>query len=273
MSEIGQTLREARMRARIDVSEIEAKTKIRAKYLRALENEEWSLLPGPTYIKSFLRTYAQALGLDGRAIVEEYRARYEGPEHERRELRHPPSRRAGRRAGERAPLPRGYVIGGALLALILLLVLIGSLNGSSEQRRPSGARAAARGRRSAAGSRRTARSASALSTTTTSTQSTATPFVTLALRPSARVWVCLLGDGKRLIPGAILTPEEGAEGNGVAGRRYRARHFKIDLGDSHVVLLIDGKPHPVPASAEPIGYSISAGEVTRLAPSERPTCG
>ena len=67
------------MRARLDVSEIEAQTKIRAKYLRALENEEWSLLPGPTFIKSFLRTYAQALGLDGRALVEEYRLHHERP--------------------------------------------------------------------------------------------------------------------------------------------------------------------------------------------------
>ena len=67
------------MRARIDVSEIEAQTKIRAKYLRALENEEWDLLPGPTFVKSFLRTYAQALGLDGRALVEEYKLHYEHP--------------------------------------------------------------------------------------------------------------------------------------------------------------------------------------------------
>src|SRR5438270_4060241 len=79
MPEIGATLREARMRARIDVSEIEAQTKIRAKYLRALENEEWSLLPGPTFVKSFLRTYAQYLGLDARMLVEEYKRRYERP--------------------------------------------------------------------------------------------------------------------------------------------------------------------------------------------------
>src|SRR3954470_780707 len=79
MPEIGATLREARMRARIDVSEIEATTKIRAKYLRALENEEWSLLPGPTFVKSFLRTYAQALGLDGRSLVEESRLHHESP--------------------------------------------------------------------------------------------------------------------------------------------------------------------------------------------------
>ena len=79
MPEIGATLREARMRAHIDVSEIEAKTKIRAKYLRALENEEWGLLPGPTFVKSFLRTYATALGLDGKALVEEYRLHHEAP--------------------------------------------------------------------------------------------------------------------------------------------------------------------------------------------------
>src|SRR5947199_3452028 len=79
MPDIGTTLREARMRARIDISEIEAETKIRAKYLRALENEEWDLLPGPTYVKSFLREYADALGLDGRLHVDEYKRRHERP--------------------------------------------------------------------------------------------------------------------------------------------------------------------------------------------------
>src|SRR6188472_3715538 len=77
MADIGATLREARMRQRIDISEIESETKIRAKYLRALENEEWDLLPGPTFVKTFLRTYAEALGLDARLLLEEYRARYE----------------------------------------------------------------------------------------------------------------------------------------------------------------------------------------------------
>src|SRR6266498_3918341 len=77
MPDIGTTLREARMRARIDISEIESETKIRAKYLRALENEEWDLLPGPTFVKSFLRTYADALGLDGKLLIEEYKLRHE----------------------------------------------------------------------------------------------------------------------------------------------------------------------------------------------------
>src|SRR5687768_1989545 len=79
MPEIGETLREARMRRRIDITEVEAATKIRAKYLRALENEEWGLLPGPTFVKTFLRTYAEYLEIDPRLLVEEYKQRFEGP--------------------------------------------------------------------------------------------------------------------------------------------------------------------------------------------------
>src|SRR5918997_3012440 len=79
MPEIGETLREARMRRRIDMTEVESATKIRGKYLRALENEEWELLPGPTFVKTFLRTYAEYLGLDARLLVEEYRQRFERP--------------------------------------------------------------------------------------------------------------------------------------------------------------------------------------------------
>ena len=67
MPEIGETLREARMRRRIDMTEVEAATKIRAKYLRALENEEWDLLPGPTFVKTFLRTYAEYLEAEAKS--------------------------------------------------------------------------------------------------------------------------------------------------------------------------------------------------------------
>ena len=68
------------MRQRIDITEAEADTKIRGKYLRALENEEWALLPGPTFVKSFLRTYADYLGLDGRSLVEEFKLKFERSE-------------------------------------------------------------------------------------------------------------------------------------------------------------------------------------------------
>src|SRR4051794_3338479 len=98
---IGDTLREARMRQKIDITEIEAKTKIRAKYLRALENEEFDLLPGPTYAKTFLRSYAKAVGLDAHRLVEEYRAQYEP----RDEGDLPP---LAAQAGRRGPRERRY---------------------------------------------------------------------------------------------------------------------------------------------------------------------
>lgn len=74
MSEVGTTLRERRMALKIDVHEVEEATKIRAKYLRALENEEYDLLPGSAYVKSFLRTYAEYLELDPRPLVDQYRS-------------------------------------------------------------------------------------------------------------------------------------------------------------------------------------------------------
>src|SRR5215207_1161807 len=69
MPSIGETLREARMRQRLDIADVEDRTKIRAKYLRALENEEFGMLPGPTFVKTFLRTYAELLGLVGIVAV------------------------------------------------------------------------------------------------------------------------------------------------------------------------------------------------------------
>jgi len=74
--EIGNSLREARVRQSLDFPEIEQATKIRGKYLRALEDENFEQLPGQTYVKGFLRTYADYLGLEGQLYVDEYNSRY-----------------------------------------------------------------------------------------------------------------------------------------------------------------------------------------------------
>ena len=76
MFEIGTSLREARNRQQLDLSEVEQGTKIRARYLQALEEESFDALPAQTYIKGFLRTYADYLGLDGQLYVDEYNSRY-----------------------------------------------------------------------------------------------------------------------------------------------------------------------------------------------------
>jgi cytoskeleton protein RodZ len=75
MFEIGNSLREARERQGLEYPQIELATKIRAKYIRALEDEHFEVLPTGTYIKGFLRSYAEFLGLDGQLYVDEYNSR------------------------------------------------------------------------------------------------------------------------------------------------------------------------------------------------------
>ena len=80
MFEIGNSLREARLRQGLEIPRIEAETKIRGKYLRALEEEQFEVLPGDTYVKGFLRTYADYLGLDGQLYLDEYSSRFAASE-------------------------------------------------------------------------------------------------------------------------------------------------------------------------------------------------
>ena len=76
MFDIGSSLREARLRQNLDFPELEERTKIRPKYLRALEDERFEILPAPTYVRGFLRSYAETLGLDGQPFVDEYNSRF-----------------------------------------------------------------------------------------------------------------------------------------------------------------------------------------------------
>lgn len=76
MFELGNSLREARARQGLGFPQVELATKIRAKYIRALEDEAFELLPSETYVKGFLRSYAEYLGLDGQVYVDEYNSRY-----------------------------------------------------------------------------------------------------------------------------------------------------------------------------------------------------
>jgi cytoskeleton protein RodZ len=266
MAEIGATLREARMRARIDVSEIEAKTKIRAKYLRALENEEWGLLPGPTFVKSFLRTYAQALDLDGKALVEEYRLQHEHPSEAMLEpiVSTPQSRRPRGRPGPSEGPSWGYMVavGGIGLVIVVLIVLLiaggGSSNNKTTTSTPSVASTQSRGSHSGhhAGvglSRRSSTSGAQL--------------VALSLKATSTVYVCLIGDdGRKLISGVDLQPGESTP-------TFHARRFEITLGNSSVTMFVDGVARTVAPSSQAIGYSITkaTGRHT-LVVGQLPTC-
>ena len=286
MADIGSTLREARMRARIDITEVETRTKIRAKYLRALENEEWNLLPGPTFVKSFLRTYAQALGLDGKLLVEEYRLSHERPsEAELQPIVSTPHSRQ-RPVNARSGPSRGYLlaVGGVGLVIVLLVVglLSGGGGGSSKQAsHPStgqgaGASTASSGGRAhrhaggvsgSSGSGAGAGAASGSGVAGRSLTGAGTGLVAVSLKPSAPVYVCLIGDnGRKVIPGLILKP-------GAPSPVYHARRFTITLGNSSVRLLVDGTPRAVPPSSRAIGYSITRASGRRtLRAAQQPTC-
>jgi helix-turn-helix protein/uncharacterized protein DUF4115 len=75
MFEIGSSLREARTRRGLSPTDVHTAIRIRERYLTALEEERWAMLPGDAYTKGFLRTYADFLGLDGQLYVDEYNER------------------------------------------------------------------------------------------------------------------------------------------------------------------------------------------------------
>src|ERR1700751_3236711 len=80
MFDIGGSLREARLKRGLTPADVQKAIRIRDRYLQALEEERWELLPGDAYVKGFLRTYADYLGLDGSLYVEEYNSRFAHPE-------------------------------------------------------------------------------------------------------------------------------------------------------------------------------------------------
>jgi len=262
MPDIGSSLREARMRARIDITEAEADTKIRSKYLRALENEEWSLLPGPTFVKSFLRTYGDYLGLDGRTLVEQFKLSYEEPELQpiappRGKQRDRPRRGGGGGGGGRGPGRRGWLILGLLVLLLGGLFLLGRGGGDDE----SGTATTTTTKRTTS---KTTPKTSTGSTTTSKPQAPKT--VRLRVVPTAAVYVCLKAAGDRtLVNGVIQQPGEG-------GPTYRSSRFVLTLGNGDATLIVDGKTRQVPSTSDGIGYEITPKGVTRLSASARPNC-
>jgi len=247
MPDIGATLREARMRARIDISEVEAETKIRAKYLRALENEEWDLLPGPTYVKSFLRTYAEALDLDAKLLVDEYKLRHERLSEV--ELQPINAAAPGRERRRQGPLvPRWIVL---LLIFVALIVTLGLLPRDDNKSPPS----------ATAPPQTTARPAA------NPPPPPARPRrVRLRIVATNAVYVCLKAGDKTLIDGETLD-------SGQRTRTYRSKRFRMTLGNNGVRLIVNGRSKSVAPSAGPIGMQITPrGGRQPLSASKRPVC-
>jgi hypothetical protein len=253
---IGDVLREARRRREVDLSEVEAATRIRPRYLRAIEAEEWDVLPGGVYTRGFIRTYGAFLGLDGDRLAEDYR---EGIEGASREWVAPepgataasaPSGRRARRSPNMAWLAVPAVLAIAAFAIV---AIPGGSGGGDEAGSGNAPRRGQVGRKEAE-SRPEGRLAQP-------------PGVSVRLAAGGEVWVCMLdGKGRRLVNGQIL-------GEGAEEGPFHSGSFTVSFGNGEVTMLIDGREADIPATSSPIGFSIdSSGQLTELSEAERPTC-
>jgi hypothetical protein len=232
------------MRQKIDIADVEAATKIRAKYLRALENEEFGLLPGNTFVKTFLRTYAEYLGLDPQLLLEEYRAGYE-PRADNDVQQYSvassrPDRNGGRRAPRRAPGPPGP--GTAVIVIVAVVLLIFAIlgltsgsggGGSSKQSAKQPAKAHKRKHRRAK------------------------PRVTairLRVVPVAATYLCVdRGAGTPTV----------YQGTTASPLAFRGRRVRVNAGNDSIKLSANGKRIRFPAVGQALGYDfrLSAGRV------------
>jgi cytoskeletal protein RodZ len=261
MAEIGATLREARMRAKIDINEVETRTKIRAKYLRAIENEEWGLLPGDVYVKSFLRTYADYLGLDSRQLIDDYKRRYERPaDNELRQIA-PLGRERDRRERRLRPprpprgaiIPPWAIIGVVLVGIVVALYLVGNHRGSTTTPRSTPTHAASP-QTKAKHPRRSHRARTVAAT------------VKLQLVPTGAVYVCLIdGHGKRLIPGEIYDV-------GQTIPTKTSSKLLLTLGNASVRMKVNGVTVAVPSTGKPVGFDLTPKGHTMLPSAKQPQC-
>ena len=251
-TEIGTTLREARIRRKIDLADIEKQTKIRVRYLRALETEEWDVLPGATYTRSFIRTYGNALGLDGERLADDFRRQQDEMARELGGGREPaPKPPRLPREGDGSPYRSILIGGGAVLALIAALIVLGLTGGDgdgSSSGQPTGGPSVKKGKKSGVAAGKPKQG------------------VSIQLSAKADVWVCAIAaDGTAVVNGEILT-------TGAQRGPFRSGVFQLAFGNGSVDLKVNGKPFRVQDTPSPVGYQVTKKRVKVLPEGSRPDC-
>jgi cytoskeletal protein RodZ len=242
------------MRAKIDINEVETRTKIRAKYLRAIENEEWGLLPGDVYVKSFLRTYSEYLGLDSRQLIDDYKRRYERPSDNELRPITPLGRERERHRQPRGPLiPPWVLIGVVLVGIVVALYFLG-IKGKGGSTTPTTTQATTPPARHKATHHRATRTRTVAST------------VKLQLVPTGAVYVCLVdGTGKKLIPGEIFNV-------GQTIPVKTSSKLLLTLGNASVRMKVNGVSVTVPSTGSPVGFDLTPASHTMLPAAKQPQC-
>jgi cytoskeleton protein RodZ len=253
---IGEVLKSARTRQGIEMAEVEERTKIRTKYLRALESEDWDVLPSPAYAKGFLRTYAQLLGLDADAIIDEYVRQVESRLEPGGLLGVGEPVLEGRRRPADGPPSRFGTIGLVLLGVVAaaaILLVVGVIGGEDDEGGRDGRPGVReKGKKDGGKSREGDKEKPAA-------PKPAEP-VALQLSVNSGVQVCLVGaDDKVLIASQVLSAgtEESFE-----QPRFLLR-FPSGYDRSQFDLTLDGKPARLPEVTGPAAYVIEPGAPPR----------
>lgn len=123
MSSVGQTLREAREARGLTLHDMQEKTKIQPRYLKAIEDDRFNVLPGHFYTRAFVRTYAEHLGVDPQPLLSQLQ---EPQGHELESVSEMPqlSRRADREREPSFSLAKWFSRGLLILFLILVVSVI-----------------------------------------------------------------------------------------------------------------------------------------------------
>jgi cytoskeleton protein RodZ len=257
---IGRTLHQARTDRGLELSEVERATKIRTKFLEAMEDDRWEALPGPAYARGFLDIYARHLGLDQQELLDAYSREVEGERQDPipQSVIKPGTLRQNRPVRSRSikPGPLAKVLAGIVVLVIVGLVIVGSIGGSDEGggngKREKGKDSGSKSAPAAAGS--------------TTTPTTPASEVSVELRATAPVWVCLVDDsGAQLVDSETLNADE-------SRGPFTAARLEVTFGNGSVEMTVDGRPAQIPQVAEPIGYRITPSKIRPLDPSSQPTC-
>jgi cytoskeleton protein RodZ len=136
MFEIGTALRDARVRRDISLQQAEDDTKIRVKYIQAMENEDFEILPAGTYVKGFLRTYAEYLDLDAQLLIDEYNERFGTGEHKDHVIQPTRAPKADTAPKRGRRHQTNYILV-AILAVVIIAVLAYLGWGNSNSQKPT----------------------------------------------------------------------------------------------------------------------------------------
>jgi Helix-turn-helix domain/RodZ C-terminal domain len=249
----------------VTLTEVSEATKIRVRYLRALEAEDWDAMPGAAYGRALLRTYATYLGLDADAIVEEYRRIVEPGLAEARPAEWAgaiaPRRRSPWRARWWAAAALATVALGAAAVVVVVAISGGGGKGDGDTTSSASAPSA-----SAPGA--SAQSGHGHHHNSGQAKPNPPPAPTEAsieLRPTGTVWVCLVDHSGRPLLNETLQA-------GQSRGPFHGPSFELNLGNTQIQIRADGRDIGAPASLNALGYRVTPSGVSPLSANSRPSC-